>query len=141
MTSQISESDNKVEQQDTIVAVLPEEDKKICADCTNLIGVRYATNEPRKYWRCGHPNNTGPSSAEETWRIDLVTGLKYRIFKIEDIYTVRLEHCKGDWWEKYVKREYSELQARDIDTIVGDEQKVFRKVSKRRLTDDDLNNL
>lgn len=84
--------DTAVGPQDTIGVV--EEKEKVCVDCMHLIGVRYKI-DVAKGWNCGHEKN------HDYWEKDLVTGLKHRIFKIEDIYHVRLNNCKGNWWELY----------------------------------------
>lgn len=94
--------------QDTVTVVLPEENKKVCADCKHLIGVRESKYEIDK-WRCGHPNNVWESSDPGGWEDDLVTGLRHRRFKIStDIYVLRIsdQYCHGNWWEKYDKPIY-----------------------------------
>lgn len=89
--------------QDTVTVVLPEENKKVCADCKHLIGVREATYETSK-WRCGHPNNAFSTEDPTGWRDDLVTGLRHRIFKLDTyIYNIRINNCQGNWWEEYQK--------------------------------------
>lgn len=83
------------------------ENIKACADCVHLLGVRYRCDEAHQHWRCVHPNNDNGIVQ------DIVTGLRYRVVKIVDIYSVRLSACKGDWFEKY------EAPNRTVPTLSG----------------------
>ena len=105
---------------------IPPEQGKFCANCAHLIGNRHYPNKQELVnWKCGHPNNT------VEWKVDLVTGLKYRIFKEENIYKVRdpgidrivdpkaifrAEMCgpKGNWYEQYVEPERISPSGYDI---------------------------
>jgi hypothetical protein len=83
-------------------------DLKFCADCSHLIGVRWNTEEISK-WRCGHKNNI----VEE--KINLVTGIKKKLFIREDINYLRNtdtpDVCgpSGRWYERYIKDDRPEL--------------------------------
>lgn len=102
MTLPTSSSELNLQPTDTTSVVLPEENKKVCADCTHLLGVRYNKEQSQSHWKCGHSNNVFNVNDPQGWRDDLVTGLRHRIFKLNpDIYTIRTQHCKGDWWEEY----------------------------------------
>lgn len=148
MTSTIS--DTTVFPGDTIGVV--DADDKVCADCARLIGVRHRVAEIES-WRCGHENNTGKSDDKATWRKDLVTGLKYRIFKVEDIRVVRETQCKGDWYEKYIQpvREPtiggSVAIEFDEDALAANKDAATKRVEEIRakrnakLSKDDLSNL
>lgn len=76
---------------------IPPEDGKFCADCARLIGVRYMKSpEDVTKWRCGHAGNI------EKEKLSLVTGIRKKIFRIEDIGNVRYGVCaKENWYEKY----------------------------------------
>lgn len=103
-----------MEQNQVIAEGVPEEQGKFCADCTHLIGVRYAKEEAEKRWKCGNPKNT------VEWKMNNVTGIKYRIFSWNDIMHVREQECKGNWYEKYEHPEYH-----SVDTIGGEEPVIF----------------
>src|SRR4051812_4009601 len=100
MTLPISEDSPNIPDKDSVaIAILPEENKKVCADCEHLIGKRYNTGEAEATWHCGHPNNVYPVEDSNGWEDNFVTGIRYRIFKISSRITdIRYEQCKGDWW-------------------------------------------
>jgi hypothetical protein len=132
---------------------------KFCADCSFLVGVRLNTYDSSK-WRCGHKDNKG----EE--KLDLVTGLKYNTF-IDSIYDLREDETKcgpkGNWYEKYVRPDYSKEYAERNATIGGQQateivfdeatlaankaaaatrlQELRNKKKSPKITDTDLENL
>lgn len=113
----------------TITIVEEEENYKVCADCSHVLGVRYRTDEAANKWRCGHTNNVFHHEDKQGWSVDRVSGLKHRLFKIsEDITVIRLHHCKGDWYEKYVPpvREptIGGFEAKDLTETVFDAEAI-----------------
>lgn len=93
-------------EKDMVMEGVPPEEGKFCADCKHLIGVRYMKGtEDLTKWRCGRPENI----KEE--RLNLVTGIKKKEFHQIDIYPVRYNLCRGNWYEEYVEPERPAAQA------------------------------
>ena len=87
----------------------------ICADCANLIGVRYKT-ELANDWKCG--------AKENIREIGLVTGLP--IYHYSTCYDARYDSCpetgqpdpcgkKGEWYIKYIRPipDYGQLERQE----------------------------
>jgi len=104
------------------------EDGPYCVSCKHLIGIRsqgelagsYRYQDQITTWKCGHSKNTIPSEEPEAFFIDTVTGRRNRVYTVWLIKDVRLEHCKGNWYEEYVQpvRESSSIHTKD-STIGG----------------------
>lgn len=138
---------------------IPPEEGRFCADCESLIGVRYNKEDVATRWNCGHSNNA--SWAEP----NLVTGIKYRIFKIPIIelrYGIPkpgVEFCglEGKWYKKYEepKRELTSIGGKDVKELATDQvftqedleesrrkaEQRLQEVKARKLNKGDLNNL
>jgi hypothetical protein len=74
----------------------------ICKDCKSVLGVRHAT-EAWESWKCVHPNNIKQVATNP------VNGNPVRHYNAEHILECRVDLCKGDWFEEYVKPDYKEF--------------------------------